>query len=324
MLCKTPGKLPDGTEIPCRKCSHCAEQRVTDWVGRCYAESKTAVATNSLTLTYGRDEQGNSDHFRAAWLTYSDMQKYFKRLRRDGYQFRYLVAGEYGSTKGRAHWHAIMFWAGKVPPHKLTTSDHDKHFWHDEYWPHGHQIWKKAHEKSVRYVCKYIQKDVGKEEQQAIFRMSKKPPIGHDFFRQLAMRYVEAGLAPQDMTYSFPEVKGKDGKPRKFYMGETTLRNYLETYKALWRRHKGGWHPQSDLIDWHDDRMNPFDLRSEQLKEQAEKWQRENELNAEAERYAKYMTLAEYIESRQQAARERGEYWAQTPLPSTHRASKRS
>lgn len=259
-MCENPGRLPDGTEFACRKCWQCCERRIDDWVGRCLAETKSAVASHSITLTYGRDEHDGTDHLRAAWLTYSDVQKYFKLLRRHGYKFRYLVAGEYGSTKGRAHWHMLMFWyqnnrddGAVVPPHELTTTVAKR--FHNEYWPHGFQHWEAPTRRSIRYVCKYIQKDVGKDERQANLHMSKKPPLGDAFFKQLAAKYVEQGLAPQSLKYTFADVLDpKTGRRREYYMRETTARNFIEEYKRLWKLHRGGHHPWSEVIAEHDDK----------------------------------------------------------------------
>lgn len=252
-MCTTPSLLPDGTEVSCRKCWQCLERKIDDWVGRCIAENKTAIAAHSITLTYGRDENGNEDHYRAAWLTYSDIQKFFKRLRRDGYKFRYLVCGEYGSTKGRAHWHLLMFWTNKVPPHELTTRVAKR--FENKYWPHGYQHWEKPTPASIRYVCKYIQKDIGKEEKQGHLSMSKKPPLGFLYFQNLARKYVDAGLAPQDLVYRFPEVRDKNGKPKDFHMTGTTARNFIEQYKSLWSLTQGGHFPNSTLIEEHDDKL---------------------------------------------------------------------
>lgn len=259
-MCANPGRLHDGTVIACRKCWQCQERKIDDWVGRCIAENKTAVAAHSITLTYGRDEGGAEDHFRSAWLTYSDVQKFFKLLRFDGYKFRYLVAGEYGSMKGRAHWHGLIFWypnnrkdGAVVPPHELTTVTARR--FENKYWPHGFQHWEAPNAASIRYVCKYINKDQGKEERQGHLAMSKKPPLGDAYFRLLAQRYVDQGLAPQDARYAFPDVKDKNGLPKQFYMGGATARNFIEYYKAAWRCQRGGHHPNSTWIEEHDDKI---------------------------------------------------------------------
>ena len=243
-MCTKPGKLPNGQEIACRKCWQCLETKIDDWVGRCLAEAETASATFSVTLTYGRDENGNIDHMRAAVLTYSDVQKMFYRLRTDGYKFKYLCAGEYGSEKGRAHWHLVMFFDGKVPPHQLSRRNRAKRF-ENKYWPHGFQHWEEPSRESIRYVCKYVNKEQGKEEKQGMLRMAKKPPIGSEYFARLAEKHVEHGLAPTKRTY---EIGG-----REYYLSGATLRNYLDHYEKTWAEKRGGHYPQSDLLEAFND-----------------------------------------------------------------------
>ena len=80
-----------------------------DWQGRCIAEAATAKAAFAVTLTYGRDAMGEKLHERAVVMTYSDVQRYLKLLRRHRYTVRYFCAGEFGSEKGRVHWHIILF-----------------------------------------------------------------------------------------------------------------------------------------------------------------------------------------------------------------------
>lgn len=256
-MCVKLSLLPNGSEVNCRKCWQCREQKVDDWVGRCLAESKTSTACHSITLTYGEDETGEKDHLRAAILTYSDLQRMFKHLRVDGYKFKYFAVGEYGSMKGRAHWHLMIFWAGKVPPHELSTVT-EKRF-HNKYWPHGFQHWEKPTAKSIRYVCKYIQKDMGKDERQGHLAMSKKPPLGNEYFHKLAGKYVAQGLAPQDLFYSFPEVKDKNGKPKRFYMTGVTATNYLEAFCVQWAASGQGFTPNSPVVDeYEQSREGPY------------------------------------------------------------------
>lgn len=253
-MCVQPGKLKDGTEIACRKCWQCRATRINDWVGRCIAETKHAKASHAITLTYGR-ENGEVDHFRAAWLTYSDVQKWFKRLRFAGYQFRYLLAGEYGSQKGRAHWHVLMFWQTDPPPHDLSEVSGMEHRFNDGFWPHGAQMWQHVTDASVRYVCKYINKDADKDERQALVRMSKKPPLGDEYFRWLAVEYARNGLAPQKLTYSFPELRDKEGRPRQFHMRLTTAENFLSYYKEAWAVYQTGHEPASPVLEAYDDKL---------------------------------------------------------------------
>ncbi|MBB3387281.1 hypothetical protein FHT82_000001 [Rhizobium sp. BK275] len=244
-MCLNPVKIADVGFVACRECWQCRETKIDDWVGRNIAESKTAKASHVVTLTYGQDRTtGDIDHIRAAVLTYSDVQKYLKRLRTNGYPPRYFVVGEYGSMKGRAHWHIILYWQGEVPDHKLRENFMEKH------WPHGWSYWDKASPEAVRYACKYLLKDPADEEQQGWGPMpSKKPPLGHDYFRWLADEHVQQGLSPQSLFYSFPDVRRinkhvrasgakslrEKAKPVQFRMGGKTAENFLGYFLDRWR-----------------------------------------------------------------------------------------
>lgn len=262
-MCNNPVIDHDGNTIWCRKCERCRRVRINDWVGRCIAESRHASTTHSVTLTYGRDESGNEDHVHAAVLVYSDVQKYFKSLRRAGFKFKYLCAGEYGSKKRRAHWHVILFWDGPAPEVELNKNHHHV------YWPHGHTFWEPMTYKSVLYVCKYLQKPQGDDEGEAMLRMSKKPPLGHEWFQKWARQHVEQGLAPRSLHYSFADVRHKDGKAKEVYMQGVTADNFLEEYCRYFVHAKGHTRmPGSELVEEF------IDKRYAEYFEQ-EKWMRE-------------------------------------------------
>lgn len=245
-MCTAPNTLANGQATACHKCWQCREQTINDWVGRNIAETKTAVAANVITLTYGRGRAGDVDHERAFVLTYSDIQKYLKLLRRHGFPVRYFAVGEYGSLKGRAHWHIIVYWQGDVPPHKLNQN------FLEEHWPHGWSYWSGSDTAAVRYTCKYLYKDVNADgHRQGHLAMSKKPPLGAKYFKQLAERYVEQGLAPQSLEYSFPEaVRRQTGEVIQFVLKDRPAEMFLEHYLARWTEvHPGRGVPKSQLIE---------------------------------------------------------------------------
>jgi hypothetical protein len=184
------------------------------------------VASTTLTLTYGRDDDDSPDHMRAYALTYSDVGEFFLRLRDDGFRFRFFVAGEYGSKKGRAHWHILMFWLTKPPPYEERKNFQQKH------WNHGYSYWETVVKpETVSYVMKYLQKTEGDGESRIKTGMSRHPPLGADYFKQLAEKYVKQGLAPQDpFYYSFPDVKDAKGKPFQFHLHKTSLDLFLNHY----------------------------------------------------------------------------------------------
>lgn len=269
-MCNSPNMLADKSLVACRKCGQCRSNRIDEWVGRCIAESKTAVATTFVTLTYGRDQDGNESHERAAILTYSDPQKYFKQLRNRGYPCRYIVIGEHGSKKGRAHWHAIVFWQERVP---ISMTDYGSNEWSqwnpalpveraiewdkrflEPCWPHGFSHWttiKYGHEKgSIAYACKYINKDVDDPHAQTKVAMSKRPPIGSDYFIERAQLFVDERISPQDPFYQFPgQAKRKNGNVINFMLRGKLQEIFCDAFVTKWQEQIGGHYPPSKYID---------------------------------------------------------------------------
>lgn len=246
-MCDRPITLPNGQKTACRKCMQCRQRTINDWVGRCIAEQKTAKAANVVTLTYGQGHHGDADHERAAILTYSDVQKFLKLLRRHGYPVRYFSAGEYGSKKGRAHWHVILYWQDEAPEVEIRQNIHYKH------WPHGFSFWDTLNEKTASYVTKYVAKSMGDGEQQGHIAMSKQPPLGAKYFAQLADITASQGLAPQTLEYTFPGVSWTANgvrEPRRFRLHGKSAELYLQAYVDSWRRHWGDRHmPNSEVVE---------------------------------------------------------------------------
>lgn len=277
-MCHDPGKLLDGTIVACRKCELCLYNRVKDWAGRNIAQSKVSIASFACDLTYGPELDsypvghagkygmpipGRSDHIRAAVLTYEDVQKFLKYLRDAlGYRFQYFVTGEYGALNGRAHWHIIFHFLNRVPPHEEGVNFSDRHvnefgrtFKHDvcAAWPHGFMFWKRAAFQDVFYNCKYILKDEEDEEAQRKPGLSKKPPIGTEYFYRLADLYVQEEVAPQSREYQFPEIRKDDGSPMVFMLKGRTLELYLQRYIDRWKQvHGQRERPKSNLVDWFE------------------------------------------------------------------------
>ncbi|UIB81376.1 replication initiator protein [Flyfo microvirus Tbat2_88] len=274
-MCNSPNKLSDGSLVACRKCGQCRSNRIDEWVGRCIAESKTSVATTSLTLTYGRDENGEESHVRAAILTYSDVQKFAKQMRNRGYPFRYLITGEHGSKKGRAHWHGLLFWQEQVPTHLYDYGNNSwfrgkretaiavpvewgKRF-NEPCWVHGYSHWqpvRNGHEQgSIAYACKYINKDVDDPHAQSKLAMSKLPPIGSEYFIRRAQKFVDERIAPQDPFYQFPgEARRKNGNIVNFMLRGKIGEIFCEAFVRKWAEQVGGHMPHSDYIEEYLDR----------------------------------------------------------------------
>lgn len=285
-MCRTPRTVfsrHDGFFIPhvvaCRHCWQCRHNRLWDWVGRAIAENETATKSYFVTLTYGNTNRyGEVLTERAKSLHYEDVQKWLKRIRKK-HNVRYIVTGEYGPLKGRAHWHALLFFQDAGPDVKL-----DFDYWGnrpyntDPFWKDGKTRWAKFEPQRAKYVCKYLLK--AGEEDDSLERhamLSKKPPLGHYYFCRRAERYVEQGLSPQDLRYHFPEVKWgkKNPKPREYILQGVSGDNFLQHFIEKWREKHGrdNW-PYSEIIEEFLDREAKSAAVGERLERELSKPQR--------------------------------------------------
>lgn len=242
-MCEAPLYLPDGKIAACRKCWQCIDVYKSDWAGRCIAESKVSEDSYAVTLTYRENED---NEIRAALLTYIDVQRALKAAHKKQ-RIRYLVAGEYGDLKGRSHWHALLFWNERYAARPRAEQLEDRII--HEIWDHGTTFWEKPNYRNTRYVTEYMQKRMDEPSQQCMFRMSKKPPLGYSYFVELAHRYVDAGLAPQNFKYWFGDVLNRNNEPIKFMMRGVTRKNFLKAYVLDWERRRGGSPPASEIVE---------------------------------------------------------------------------
>ena len=253
-MCIAPTNLDDGTEVGCRECWQCRKRRVNDYVGRCIAESKFSKKTYAVTLTYDADQGVN-----AVTLIYKDVQDFLKRLRKK-HKCRYIVTGEYGSAKGRSHWHIILFFKDSWP----EVTSNKRVDW--KYWKHGFSYFQEPDWKGFEYCLKYVLKDQTSRQSDSHLAMSKKPPLGHEFFQQLAKQYVEQALVPQTYYYKFGDVRDYKNREKGFMMQGKTRENFMETFVNEWED-KYSHEPLSELVtDYYDD-ITEIEYTDEELYE---------------------------------------------------------
>lgn len=92
-----------GLHVPCGKCGNCLKRAISDWAIRLQVEWRNSMSCYWVTLTYEKDP---------LQLYKSDLQRFFKRLRKVGFKFSYFALGDYGDTFGRPHYHVIFFSKG--------------------------------------------------------------------------------------------------------------------------------------------------------------------------------------------------------------------
>lgn len=95
-----------GTYSKCGSCSVCINEKMNNWVIRNFYEAKKNEDISFITLTYS-----DSSYI----LVKKDLQDFIKRLRtnlkRSGYEkkIRYFACGEYGTKRGRPHFHILIY-----------------------------------------------------------------------------------------------------------------------------------------------------------------------------------------------------------------------
>lgn len=233
-MCLTPARVTNKLtgeviEVACRKCKRCEANRLTDLAGRCFAEALTSDLYVAVTLTY----RGETPHSQT--LVYSDVQKFFKRLRSAGISARYIIAGEYGSKRGRAHWHAVLFFRGAVADLEKTLAlppaDTEKQEW--KFWPHGFSFVQKPDYYGLLYVLKYAAKDDGSENTTRRIMMSKKPPLGDAYWPILADRRIAAGL-PFSRKFTLPGAKYSNGNYVQYFLAHKSLVDAYSAHRQQW------------------------------------------------------------------------------------------
>lgn len=251
-MCIAPCKLDDGTEVGCRYCWQCQRNRVNDYVGRCIAESMFSTKTYAVTLTYANDAGVN-----AVTLVYKDVQDFLKRLRKR-YKVRYIVAGEYGTAKGRAHWHIILFFKGEYPDVKEQVRVDWK------YWPKGFSYFQNPDWKGFQYVLKYVLKDASLDSTDGHLAMSKKPPLGYEFFEDLAKTHVEQAVVPRSFKYKLPGIRKDNGQEKGFMMQGVTRDNFMNRVKQGWLE-KYGKEPFNEFYEEWDEKNYTVTYNDEEL-----------------------------------------------------------
>ncbi|AXL15633.1 replication initiator protein [Microviridae sp.] len=218
-MCQKPlvidGVYPgEKMSVQCRKCDECMKARKRHWIGRLMAEEQTANSVWFTTLTYA----GGYDNPDAYWLQYDHVQKMFKRLRKAGHKFKYVVVGEHGSERERAHWHVLFYWNSEPP--EVPAMD-ERIQW--DYWKHGSsQIeYPRSQQGAATYIMDYMNKD---NLDKSLMKYSKNPMLGEDYLISYAKQHARHGLPlfAQGDRFTIPDNLNRDGENFFYPVGPQT------------------------------------------------------------------------------------------------------
>lgn len=195
MACNRPFSIKDKqgniVTVPCGWCRQCRIDKRNEWTMRLAFD----VSANSgcfITLTYDSLYLPHD-----AGLHKEHLQKFFKRFRTNLYRgnypkkIKYYAVGEYGELGtqqdvngtgfGRPHYHAIVSGISPLAAQKFVRDS----------WQLGFIMVKAAEVGSIRYVLKYLDKELHGKKELALKYGALQPPfavmskgIGIDYLRK--------------------------------------------------------------------------------------------------------------------------------------------
>lgn len=160
-------------------------------------------------------------------------------------QIRFIVAGEQGDRNGRCHWHIVLYsnvnllrvgrFVGLKNRKKVevtkpediisprvngNTKNAKRIDW--SLWPHGFSVFQEPDQGAMQYVLSYSLKDQFIEEKSrdtmreaksenfatGLFRMSKRPSIGHEFLIRKMEALDASGSVLPKLQIRVPEMGG--------------------------------------------------------------------------------------------------------------------
>lgn len=211
--------------VRCGKCLPCVLSTANEWSLRCVLEGRLHDECCCLTLTIDDEHMPEfTDETYRPMIT-----KFLKRLRRL-YPCRYFGCFEYGSQKGRPHYHVIIFGWRPADAKYFKQSDGGKVYVSAELsrlWPYGFATIGDFDDRTGAYCSKYINKIKPPVlDKKAPFSiMSLKPSIG--FF----------GVSQTELESGYVYYKGiRRSIPRSFY--QTLKRQGIEFPELDARRAK--------------------------------------------------------------------------------------
>lgn len=251
------------TMLPCGKCLDCRLAYARDWANRCIVEALQFTDNYFLTITYDNANIRNAVDFNTGEvldhgiLYKADMVQFLKSLRLhwsrkyDHDNIRFFLAGEYGDTTMRPHYHMIAF---NLPLFDLKrykesplgdlyyTSEELNKIWHK-----GYIVVGSLTRQSAAYTARYCLKKI-KDAQVMWSKLnltseftncSRRPGIGRDWYEKNKNKLFTQGFVSlSDGENGFRLYPGRYYKRLYKDENEADYNRYVEvqTYKATVKR----------------------------------------------------------------------------------------
>lgn len=211
-------------EVPCGKCVICQRNLVHDWGFRLRYEAEASKKVYFVRLSYDNEHLPiNKDGY--VTLVKSDLQKFFKRLRKK-ISFRYFAVGEYGSKFGRPHYHVLFFINDIIEWKQFRDIVYDCWYHQNIHVQTARDLVRLAH-----YTGKYCFKNDNRvhESQLKPYRTcSKKPILGYAYIQKFGDFHLI------NSKYRYLSTESKPNKPsrlplafqRKIFKNETEIQKH--------------------------------------------------------------------------------------------------
>lgn len=196
--------------LPCGQCVGCRLEHSRQWANRCMLELKDHKSAYFVTLTYDNDhvpvsyyaDPNTGEALEALSLSKRDWQLFMKRLRKahPSPPLRFFMAGEYGSTTFRPHYHAIIFGLelNDLVPYKRSeigyqyyTSETLQKVWSVDGVPIGYVVVGEVTWETCAYTARYVMKKLNGDLSEfykfhniepEFTLMSRRPGIARNYY----------------------------------------------------------------------------------------------------------------------------------------------
>lgn len=225
----------DLLEVPCGKCPACVRRKISQWSFRLMQEERASQSAHFLTLTYATDQVPLSRNGYMQ-LRKRDLQLFFKRLRKardrrfrklgikPSTTIKYYGVGEYGGSRGRPHYHVLIFNCELELISKAWCTDESRNVVYGvrafkvPSRMLGNIYYGKVSSASVGYSLKYmskppVQKKHYRDDRQKEFRLSSTK-LGVGYLTPRMIRWHLADL--ENRMYVNLPGGGKASMPRYY------------------------------------------------------------------------------------------------------------
>lgn len=202
-------------QLPCGYCDLCVAEKARQTAVRIYHEAHNHETNCFATFTYTPEHLPENSS-----LQYSDMQKFYKRLRkRMGIPLRHFTVGEYGDKGLRPHYHACIFGHAftegrrilrTLPTLLWTTQELE------ECWGLGYVSIGALNFQTAAYTASYVTKKLHAKQQYVYCDEQTGELIPLEQPRARASRYLARAWLEKygDLMYAHDEIV-IDGQPQK-------------------------------------------------------------------------------------------------------------